>query len=69
MALEGPALNRFLVLEGGERVLDLSAGVSAGFAPPDAAAVEEHFHLNDGRTLVARSAGDTLWVLNLKAIA
>ncbi|MEU8357679.1 hypothetical protein AB0C27_16840 [Nonomuraea sp. NPDC048882] len=63
---EPPALNRFAVLDDGRRLFDLTTGASAGFDPPGSHEVPPS---GTGRRLLARSAGDVIWVVNLKALS
>ncbi|GAA1611239.1 hypothetical protein GCM10009733_004120 [Nonomuraea maheshkhaliensis] len=67
---EPPALNRFAVLDGGRRLFDLTTGASAVFDPPGSHEVPPSgTGTGGGRRLLARSAGDVIWVVNLKALS
>lgn len=66
---EQSALNRFAVLDRQKTVFDLSTRTLVAFDVPGSTVIGTEDFPRGGRTLVAKSAGDTVWILNLKAIA
>ncbi|MGW3349205.1 hypothetical protein ACWDA3_38405 [Nonomuraea rubra] len=67
-ALPSLVMNRFVLVDQGRLIFDLAGGNTVAFRPPGGEPVQRHQWESGRVTTPAIRVGDTLWVLNLKAI-
>ncbi|MFI9837546.1 hypothetical protein ACIHFD_10965 [Nonomuraea sp. NPDC051941] len=67
-AMPSLVMNRFVLVDQGRLIFDLAGGNTVAFRPPGGEPVQRRQWESGPVTTPAMRVGDTLWVLNLKAI-